>query len=291
MPRILIVEDEPDIALGLKDDLTMEGYDVEVATDGIAALQRAREPGWDLVLLDVMLPGKDGFDVCRELRREGFQTPDHPADGAGPGGREGARLRAWRRRLRHQAVQSHENCGHESRRACAPRRGPRRPSISSATWRSTSTRAEVRRDGRVVDVTPIELKLLEVFVTRRGRVLSRDQMLDAAWGHGTHVTDRAVDAHIVNLRRKIEPRPRNRCLSSACAAWVTDSMDEISPNLHNIIVSRWHGAPTLWLEEAGMNRIGWIVVIVAALRSRCAAGGAGSRSRATACSAARDGGR
>ena len=82
MPRILIVEDEPDIALGLEDDLTVEGYHVEIAGDGVTALRRAREPGWDLILLDVMLPGKDGFDVCRELRRGGIRTPDHPVDRA-----------------------------------------------------------------------------------------------------------------------------------------------------------------------------------------------------------------
>ena len=75
MSRILIVEDEPAIALGLEDDLKMEGYQVEVAADGITAARRAREGGFDLILLDVMLPGKDGFDVCRELRRAGLKTP------------------------------------------------------------------------------------------------------------------------------------------------------------------------------------------------------------------------
>ena len=75
MSRILIVEDEPAIALGLEDDLKMEGYQVEVAADGITAARRAREGAFDLILLDVMLPGKDGFDVCRELRRAGLKTP------------------------------------------------------------------------------------------------------------------------------------------------------------------------------------------------------------------------
>jgi two-component system, OmpR family, alkaline phosphatase synthesis response regulator PhoP len=67
------------------------------------------------------------------------------------------------------------------------------------------SRAEVRRAGSAIDITPLELKLLEAFIRRRGRVLTRDQLLDAAWDTGVHVTDRAVDAHIVNLRRKIEP--------------------------------------------------------------------------------------
>ena len=75
MSRILIVEDEPAIALGLEDDLKMEGYQVEVAGDGITGARRAREGAFDLVLLDVMLPGKDGFEVCRELRRAGLKTP------------------------------------------------------------------------------------------------------------------------------------------------------------------------------------------------------------------------
>src|SRR3990172_2235810 len=75
MARILIVEDEPDIALGLVDDLTVEGHAVEAVTDGMTAVARGRDPQWDLILLDVMLPKKDGFDVCRDLRRAGVATP------------------------------------------------------------------------------------------------------------------------------------------------------------------------------------------------------------------------
>src|SRR5215470_9438476 len=75
MARILIVEDEPDIALGLQMDLRDEGYDVEVEGDGTKAGRRAREGGWDLIVLDVMLPGKDGFEICRELRRAKVRTP------------------------------------------------------------------------------------------------------------------------------------------------------------------------------------------------------------------------
>ena len=75
MARILVVEDEPGIALGLEDDLTLEGYEVEVVGDGNAAIVRARDGAFDLILLDVMLPRKDGFQVCRELRRGGLETP------------------------------------------------------------------------------------------------------------------------------------------------------------------------------------------------------------------------
>ena len=75
MTRILVVEDEPSIALGLEDDLRLEGWEVELVTDGVAASKRARQQTFDLILLDVMLPGRDGFDVCRELRRAGLKVP------------------------------------------------------------------------------------------------------------------------------------------------------------------------------------------------------------------------
>ena len=75
MARILIVEDEPDIALGLEMDLRDEGYEVEIVSDGVEATQRGKQPGWDLILLDVMLPRRDGFDVCRDLRRAKIGTP------------------------------------------------------------------------------------------------------------------------------------------------------------------------------------------------------------------------
>src|SRR6266542_3026397 len=75
MARILVVEDEPDIALGLQLDLRNEGHEVEISRDGGDASRRAREPGWDLILLDVMLPHKDGFEVCRDVRRAKIRTP------------------------------------------------------------------------------------------------------------------------------------------------------------------------------------------------------------------------
>jgi DNA-binding response OmpR family regulator len=83
MSRILIVEDDPAIAIALEDDLRLEGYAVEVVHDGEAASKRARETPFDLVLLDLMLPKKDGFEVCRELRRSIFQCKDEPETGQG----------------------------------------------------------------------------------------------------------------------------------------------------------------------------------------------------------------
>jgi DNA-binding response OmpR family regulator len=206
MSRILIVEDEPDIALGLEDDLTVEGHQVAVVRDGETAVRRGREPGWDLILLDVMLPRKDGFEVCRELRRACVQTPiilltakvqeaekvlglelgadDYVTKPFSP--RElRARIKAVLRRF-------------------SP---PGQDAYRFGDVEVDFARAEVRRDGKAIDITPIEFKLLAAFIQRRGRVLSREQLLEAAWDRDIHVTHRAVDAHIVNLRRKIEPHP------------------------------------------------------------------------------------
>lgn len=205
MARILIVEDDSDIAMGLEDDLRAEGYDTEVVRDGEGAGVRGLQSGWDLILLDVMLPGKDGFDVCRELRRAGVATPiimltakTQEAEkvlGLDLGADDYVTKPFSPRELRARV------------KALL-----RRTSAPSETYRFgdvevSFARAEVRRNGRAIDITPLELKLLDVFIRRRGRVLTREQLLDAAWDRGIHVTDRAVDAHIVNLRRKIEADP------------------------------------------------------------------------------------
>jgi len=206
MARILVVEDEPDIAMLLEDDLAAEGHQVEVLSDGEAAVKRGKEPVWDLIVLDVMLPRRDGFDVCRDLRRARVRTPiiiltaktqeaekilglelgadDYVTKPFSP--RElRARIKAVLRRV--------EGSTEEVRR------------IGSVEI--DFARGEVRRDGKPEEVTPLELRLLTAFIRHCGRVLSRNQLIEEAWGQGTHITDRAVDAHIVNLRRKVEPDP------------------------------------------------------------------------------------
>jgi DNA-binding response OmpR family regulator len=209
MIRILVVEDEPGIALGLEDDLTMEGYQVEIAADGVTASRRAREGAFDLILLDVMLPGKDGFDVCRELRRGGLRTPililtakTQEAEkvmglelGADDyvtkpfGTRElRARIRALLRRA-----------------AGEPESGP----FCFGEVEVDFDRGELRRQGQPVDLTPLEFKLLGLFIRSRGRVLSRERLLAGAWGPDTFASERIVDNHIASLRRKIEPDPAN----------------------------------------------------------------------------------
>jgi DNA-binding response OmpR family regulator len=207
MSRILIVEDERDLAFGLADDLKVEGYDVEVASDGETACRRAGNECWDLILLDIMLPGKDGLEVCRELRRAGIRTPiimvtakTQEADrvlGLEIGADDYITKPFSPRELRARV------------KAVLRRTEAEAPK----TWHFGDvdvdfSRGELRRAGKPVDVTALELKLLEAFAGARGRVLSRRQLIDTAWGEDTFVTDRVVDFHIVRLRRKIEPEPK-----------------------------------------------------------------------------------
>lgn len=202
MHRILIVEDEPEIARALEDDLRLEGYEVEIARDGPSGATRAREPGLDLILLDVMLPGKDGFDVCREIRKAGVNTPilfltarTHETEkvlgldlGADDYITKPFSPRELRARIRARLRDSK----------------PAQPDVLRfADVEVDEERAEVRRAGQLVEITPLEFKLLLTFLRNRGHVLSRDKLIDLAWGRDTYVTERAVDAHIVNLRRKL----------------------------------------------------------------------------------------
>jgi DNA-binding response OmpR family regulator len=210
MPRILIVEDEPDIALGLELDLRDEGYDVEVASDGETASRRGREPGWDLILLDVMLPRRDGFEVCRDLRRNKIRTPilmltakaqeaekvmglDLGADDYVTKPFSPRELRARIRALLRRA---------------APESDPVR---CAGDCEVDFARAELRRAGARTDLTAIELKMLQLFFDSSGRVVTRAQVIDAVWGRDVFVTDRVVDTHVVKLRRKLEPDPGQPC--------------------------------------------------------------------------------
>jgi DNA-binding response OmpR family regulator len=206
MARILIIEDEPDIALGLELDLRDDGYEAEVVHDGQEGVRRGREPGWDLILLDVMLPHKDGFDVCRDLRRAKVKTPilmltaktqeaekilgldlgadDYVTKPFSP--RElRARIRALLRRTAPEA-------------AAGARFGECEVDLE---------RMELRRRGAVVELTAIEWKMLRCFLDNRGRLLSREQLIESVWGRGMALTDRVVDTHIVKLRRKLGDNP------------------------------------------------------------------------------------
>ena len=208
MPCILIVEDEPDLLLSLEEDLRRQGHETQMAPDGERALALGKQGNWDLILLDVMLPKMDGFDVCAALRRAGVTTPvimltartqevekelglDSGADDYVT---KPFSLRELRARIRAHL-----------------RRGAREVQrvYRFGDCEVDFDQAVLRRGAQPVEITPQELRLLNVLLRNRGRVLSRDRLIEAAWGHGTAITNRAVDTHVFNLRQKIEAVPSN----------------------------------------------------------------------------------
>jgi two-component system alkaline phosphatase synthesis response regulator PhoP len=203
--RILIVEDEPAIALALDDDLTLEGYDVTVVHDGLEALTRAREGTFDAILLDVMLPGKDGFEVCRELRRRRVRTPILMLTARAQEAEKVLGLEAGADDYVTKPFGIREL---RARIAALLRRSHTEPVpqvIRIGEVEVDFDRAEIRRRGETTSLTPLEFRLLQVFVGARGRILSRAQLIGDAWGPHTFVSDRVVDNHIGSLRRKLEP--------------------------------------------------------------------------------------
>jgi len=206
MTSILVVEDDPGIALGLEDDLKLEGYDVEVARDGETALARARERRFDLIVLDLMLPHKDGYQVCRELRHGGMDAPIIMLTART---QEAEKVLGLEMGADDYVTKPFSPLELRARiKAVLRRASGEAPTVHRfGDVEVDFGRCELRRGGRVIELSSLELKLLAAFIQGRGRVLSRDQLLDAAWGRGVHVTDRAVDNHVVALRRKIEPDP------------------------------------------------------------------------------------
>jgi len=206
MAKILVVEDEPAIALGLKNDLKLEGYSVEVAGDGETALRRAGREAFDLILLDLMLPRKDGLAVCRELRHAGIRTPIIMLTAKA---QEAEKVLGLDLGADDYVTKPFSPLELRARvKAILRRTSGEAPDVYRfADIEVDFTRAEVRRAGAAVDMTPLEFKLLSTFIRRRGRLLTRERLLDEVWRPDSSPTDRVIDNHIMNLRRKIEPAP------------------------------------------------------------------------------------
>jgi DNA-binding response OmpR family regulator len=206
MPRILIVEDDRDIALGLAEDLTRHGHQ-----DRNGRRRRGGRTPRERGRLGPRHPRPHAAAKGRVRGLPGAapgrsEDADHHADGQDPRSREGPRTGAGGRRLRHQAVQPERAAGPD------PGRAPPGDGRSAGIYRFGDCevdfdRSEVRRGGTAIAVSALEFRLLEAFVRHPGRVLSRSQLIDAAWGPETIITDRVVDTHILHLRKKIEPKP------------------------------------------------------------------------------------
>jgi DNA-binding response OmpR family regulator len=205
MSRILVVEDEPAIAIGLKDDLEVEGYEVDVAEDGAAAMEHAAGTVYDLVLLDIMLPKKDGFAVCRELRAGGIRTPIILLTARGE---ESDKIRGLNLGADDYVTKPFSPRELNARIQAVLRRAAPPPAVRRfGDVTIDVARCEVRRGGALVDLTAQEFKLLRTFLDHAGEVLSIDRLLALVWGPGVFLTDRVVYTHVNNLRSKIEENP------------------------------------------------------------------------------------
>lgn len=207
---VLIVEDDPTLRMGLRATLRSEGYRVIVAADGPSGLSLALSDRPDLVLLDVMLPGMNGFEILRELRERDAELPILMLTAKG---QEGDRVRGLRLGADDYVVKPF---GVAELLARVDANLRRRRLFESSTDIVTIGEVKVdfpshriERDGKEMELTALEARLLRHFLAREGLVLSRQQILDAVWGADYYGTDRTVDNFINRLRVKIESDAKN----------------------------------------------------------------------------------
>jgi DNA-binding response OmpR family regulator len=208
--RILIVEDNPDLAFGLRNNLEIEGYTIDTAADGLSGLERARAWQPDLIILDLMMPGLDGFRVLRTLREEGIETPVVILSAHG---QEADKVRGFRMGADDFVTKPFSLLELLARVEAVLRRAATLPKGAAAdVMRFGAIEIEpnaqrVMRLGKDVALTPREFALLMALVRRNGAVVSRQQLLREVWGHHREVMSRTVDTHIAELRRKLEDDP------------------------------------------------------------------------------------
>lgn len=207
MPRLLVIEDDPAILTGLEDLLELEGFDVITARDGATGLKRGLKEEVDLIVLDVLLPKMDGFEVCRRLRADNVGVPilmltakvqeadkvlglDRGADDYVTKPFGVAELVARVKAL--------------LRRSAGPDGAP---TFAFSDADIDFEKRKVRRKGREVPLTARQFDLLRYLVHHRGRVLTREELLKRVWGYDDPPVTRTVDAHMAALRSKLEPRP------------------------------------------------------------------------------------
>jgi two-component system alkaline phosphatase synthesis response regulator PhoP len=216
MSKVLLVEDEPGLVMTLTDRLMAEGYEVESATDAPSGLEMAASGSFDAILLDVMLPGGNGVDVCRTLRQRGLQTPILmlTAKGQVVDKVVGLKLGAD-----DYLVKPFEMAELLARIEALLRRSASSNGSTPATMTADSykfgdisvdfRKAEVNKAGQPLDLSAREFKLLKYFVEHRGAALTRDELLNEVWGYNAMPSTRTVDVHVAWLRQKLEDNPRH----------------------------------------------------------------------------------
>jgi two-component system alkaline phosphatase synthesis response regulator PhoP len=210
MNRILIIEDDPAIQIGLKEAFSNEGYSVEEADTGDMGFQIAQKNEFDLIVLDLILPGKDGIEICRDLRNRGIKTPiimvtsrKDEIDkilGLEIGADDYvtkpfsvrelvARVKALIRRSTYELGETEE--------------------AHFADIKINFIKQEIFKGSNSIKLSATEFRILHYFINHKGEVISRDKFLDEVWGYDSYPTTRTVDNYILSLRKKIEDDPSN----------------------------------------------------------------------------------
>ncbi len=208
--KILLIEDEPGLILTLTDRLRSENFAVVSAVDGESGLQKALSDGFDLIILDVMLPKKNGYDVCRDLRQKNISTPILMLTAKGETIDKvlGLKLGAD-----DYLTKPFEVIELLARIEALLRRSPTKNQNSPTAFRFGDVavdfkRAEVTKNNQPIELSAIEFKLLQFLVENRGAVHSRDKLLDEVWGYDAMPSTRTVDVHVAWLRQKLEANPK-----------------------------------------------------------------------------------
>jgi len=208
--NVLFVEDEEALRMTVGDRLRNEGYAVECAPDGDQGFEKATQIPFDLIILDVMLPRKSGFDVCRDIRQAGLITPilmltarGHTSDKV-----NGLKIGAD-----DYVTKPFNMLELMARVEALLRRAPSRPAALSGAFQFGSIRVdlvgtEATRDREVLNLSAREFQLLRYFIEHRGATLSRDELLKQVWGYSADMYTRTVDVHVASLRQKLEEDPK-----------------------------------------------------------------------------------
>jgi two-component system alkaline phosphatase synthesis response regulator PhoP len=208
--NILLVEDEPGLRMTLGDRLATEGYTVDYAVNGDEGFEKATRLPFDLILLDVMLPRKNGFDICRDIRQAGLITPILMLTARSQtvdkvlGLKIGADDYLTKPFEMMELIARIEALLRRAPAKPAPQQGPQQIGALTIDLRGTS----VHRDNKPVKLSAREFQLLRYFIEHRGATLSRDRILTDVWGYSAETFTRTVDVHVASLRQKLEKDPK-----------------------------------------------------------------------------------
>ncbi|MDX1286347.1 MAG: response regulator transcription factor [Draconibacterium sp.] len=208
--KILIIEDEEPIRMALEDDFLLEDYEVEVASDGTEGLAKAINPAIDLIILDIMLPGINGFEICKRLRNQGIRTPIIMLTAKG---QEIDRVVGLEIGADDYVTKPFSPRELLARVKAVLRRTEMNPGENTGNiFRSSGLEMDIRKhkcskNGKAINLTAHEFGLLKYLITNKGNVISREELLDEVWGKDIYVTPHTIDTHMANIRKKIEDDP------------------------------------------------------------------------------------